>query len=537
MGMQLTSNDNLEELICFLEQPASYPHNPDTVKKIQTHISYVFMAPPYVYKLKKPVDFGFLDFSTLEKRHHFCLEEVRLNQRLCSNTYVGVCAITKKTDGFSFDSGYEAVDYVVKMKLLPAQYFLDEILKNSTISFGQIDLVIDKLASLYQAQQPNPDISSWGQQEKLELSTDENFQQVLPFIDDLVPSSVFLALKHFTDVFYIVQKGMFESRWLHGHIKDCHGDLRLEHIHISPEGVCIYDCIEFNKRFRYIDVANDIGFLAMDLDHKGYPDLSHYLCERAALKLDDPDLLSLIPFYKIYRAFVRGKVAAIKSVEKEIDEQSRIASRKEAWSCFQLALQYAVSGKKPSVVVLMGRVGSGKSTQARLLAEHLGWPLLSSDVTRKQLAGVPIYTRGSNAEREQLYSKEQTEQTYQTLILKTKAFLRQHKSVVLDATFSSKKYRRELYNAITSMKSACHFIEVTASEDTIKLRLEQRDEATNQVSDARLEDYDVLNLKYEMPDAEEDYSVYSISSDGALDVTAFEILKHLVSMNLNAPPV
>lgn len=532
MAIQLMNKNDLRELIYFLEQPASYPHKPKAVKKIQTHISYVFIASPYVYKLKKPVNLGFLDFSTLKKRHQYCQEEVRLNQRLCPNIYEGVCAITKTPEGFAFSGEHETVDYVVKMKQLPAQYFLDSMLRNDSISFGQIDLIVDRLASFYQAQQPKPEISLWGKQEKLKVSTDENFKQVSSFVDDLIPSSVFLAIKYFTDTFYITQQDLFKRRWLDGHIKDCHGDLRLEHIHISPNGVCMYDCIEFNKRFRYIDVANDIAFLAMDLDHKGYPELSRYLCERIALKLGDLDLLSLIPFYKSYRAFVRGKVAAIKGVEEELDECSRVESRKEAWSYFQLALQYVVSSKNPSVVVLMGRIGSGKSTQAQLLAERLGWPLLSSDVTRKQLAGIPLYTRGSDAEREQLYSKEQTEQTYQTLTLNAKAHLLQNKSVVLDATFSKRKYREELSSEMNSLKIDCYFIEVTASDDVIKSRLKKRRHAIHQVSDARLEDFEVLNHKYEVPDEGDVHTVYSVSSDTTLENTALEILKHLISVNV-----
>lgn len=529
MATQSIHRKEFEEVLHFLQKPTSYPHNPQTVQVIQTHISYVTIAPPYVYKLKKPVDLGFLNFSSLEQRRHYCEEEVRLNKRLCTDIYESVLTISRTNGELTFGKGAQVVDYVIKMKQLPERYFLDYLLKHKKVSRYHVDQIIDKLLVFYEAQESDEEVASWGQKEKIKLSTDENFEQLRPFANDLIPQSTFNALQYFTDTFFASNTTLFNRRVAQGYIRDCHGDLRLEHINLSPEGICIYDCIEFNKQFRYIDIANDIAFLAMDFEHKGFPELAHYLSNQISQKLADPELITLLPFYKCYRAVVRGKVAAMKSTEPEVSAESRLAARAESKSYFQLALRYTVEDKAPLLVVIMGRVGTGKSTQARMLAERLGWSRLSSDIIRKKLAGVPLYQRGSTMERRALYSREKSKQTYQTLLHHAKTLLEQNKSVVMDATFSSKQQRDELQTSLCTAASKCFLIEITASEKTIKSRLALREQDDQEVSDARLEDFETLNQRYEAPLAYEKNHIVSISSDGPPEETAFEVLKLLIT--------
>ncbi len=527
MARPLPENPGLEALVDFLQEPASYPHKPQYVKIIQTHISVVAIAPPYVYKLKKPVNLGFLDFSTLEKRRFYCDQEVRLNQRLCKNTYESVLAISRTENGLAFGEG-DVVDYVVKMKQLSSERFLDVIAARGDLSKGHIDRVVDTLLAFYESKSQKQ--SNGGEPDLISLSTDENFDQLIPFVGDLIAPSVFSALRFYTQLFYTTHDRLFKQRVLQTHIRDCHGDLRLEHIHVSPSGVCIYDCIEFNDRFRYIDVANDIAFLAMDLDHKGYTGLSHYLCKCMARKFSDPDFLTLIPFYKCYRAIVRGKVAAFKSREKEVCAESRLVAREEAKSYVQLALQYILQKQQPLAVIFMGRVGTGKSTQAKLLAERVGWPLLSSDVTRKELAGVPLYQRGTDAERVALYSAGQSQKTYDLIVQEAEAYLRQKMCVVVDATFSSKTNREALRAAVCASSAKSCFIEITASDEQVKERLALRDQRIDEVSDARLEDFHKLNERYEAPDASEDDYINKVSSDLSIEETALTVLKLLISL-------
>ena len=519
----MEETSTLQEIAAFLGDPASYPHAPEAVEIIQTHASYVALAPPFVFKLKKPVSLGFLDFSTLEKRRHFCQEEVRLNRRLCRSTYIGVVEIKRSTEGLAFGGEGVTVDYVVKMHQLPADYFLDELLKRNAVTRDDIDSIVDVLASFYTGQEPDESISEWGRIDHLKVSTDENFEQSADFSETILPEPGLRAVQYYTDRFYTHHAALFDRRVAEGRILDCHGDLHLEHIHLSPDGICIYDCIEFNERFRSIDVASDVAFLAMDFEHKGYAGFARYLCERMAQVLKDPEMALLLPFYKCYRAFVRGKVAAMKHMEEEVDASDRRLAGEEARSYFQLALRYALGIKKPLVIVLMGRPASGKSTQARLLAEMTGWPLFASDVIRKQLAGVPLYERGSIEERGQLYSSEHTKTTYTTLLDRVRQQVNQGNNVVVEATFSRRQERARWSQAF---EGNIVFIEVFASDETLKSRLAGRNSSTEEVSDARFEDFEMLNSHFEAPEADE--SVVAVSSERSPAETAFEVMVHLI---------
>jgi aminoglycoside phosphotransferase family enzyme len=299
-----------DTLLAFLQDPASYPHRPEHVELVQTHASYVALAGDTVYKVKKPVNLGFLDFSTLKKRHHFCHEEVRLNRRLCTDLYEGVVAIQQTPSGLAF-AGDEApdqepaLDYAVRMKRLPDEAFLLNLLHRGALRADHLDRIAERLADFYAGQTPAEAVSEWGAVDRLRVSTDENFEQTAAFVGDLITPPAYDVLRSYTDRFYADHAALFERRRA-GHILDCHGDLHLDHIHLTDERVCIYDCIEFNERFRYIDVANDVAFLAMDLDFNDRPDLARYFIERLTRLLDDPDLPRLATFYQCYRAYVRG---------------------------------------------------------------------------------------------------------------------------------------------------------------------------------------------------------------------------------------
>jgi uncharacterized protein len=371
--MTTTLDRQSQGLIAFLESPASYPHGPAEVRAIQTHISWVFVASPFVFKVKKPVNLGFLDFSTLEKRQHFCQREIELNRRLCPEIYLGVVPIHTTASGFSFEAQGEIAEYAVKVRELPHGWFLSELLEKNLVAEKEINRVIFTLHRFYQSETPTPEIEQWGTPEKLKISTDENFTQVEPFVDKTISSAAFEAIRHFTNRFYIANKNLFCERVQHHRILDCHGDLHLDHVHLTPEATTIFDCIEFNDRFRFIDIANDLGFLAMDFDFEGRNDLGNLLLRNAARELDDAGMQKVANFYKCYRAFVRGKVESIQATEKEPtnpQEHERQAAR-----YFRLALRYAIAGSEPLILVVMGGVGTGKTTVANQLASELDWPV------------------------------------------------------------------------------------------------------------------------------------------------------------------
>src|SRR5882724_7137440 len=430
------------ELIRFLESTASYPHGPPAVRSIQTHISWVFVASPFVFKVKKPVNLGFADFSTLEKRHHFCQHEVELNRRLCPEVYLGVVPIFKTASGFSFNGEGEIAEYCVKMKELSRGWFLSELLTKNLVGEAEINRVLSRLHRFYQSQSPGPDIDLWGTPEKLKISTDENFAQVEPFAGKNIAPAAFETVRHFTNRFYAVHGKLFLERIQQHRIRDCHGDLHLDHIHITPETLSIFDCIEFNDRFRFIDIANDVAFLAMDFDFEGRSDLGNLLLRNCAREFHDPEMLKLSDFYKCYRALVRGKVESIQTISMKrmkAREHSDAAAR-----YFRLALRYAVSGSEPLLLAVIGRVGTGKSTVARALGNELNWPVFSSDQIRKTLAGVPLTKRTPAEKRAEVYSRQMTSRTYKELLAGGVVAAKTQGGAIIDATFSSAENRELL---------------------------------------------------------------------------------------------
>ena len=250
-------------LLAFLRDPASYPHHPRELRELHTHGSLVFVVPPLVYKIKKPVDLGFLDFSTLEKRRHFCEREVELNSRLAPGVYLGVESITREDDGFAFGGSGPVVEWAVKMECLPAGGFLDARIKAGTAGEAELERVAQTLAAFYQKQRQTPEIATWGTIAKLRVSTDENFAQTEEFVGKTLSRTAFEAIRSFTNACYERRRERFERRVPEGWIRDCHGDLHLDHVHVTDDELHIHDCIEFNDRFRYVDVANDVAFLAM----------------------------------------------------------------------------------------------------------------------------------------------------------------------------------------------------------------------------------------------------------------------------------
>ena len=485
------------ELIRFLESTASYPHGPPAVRSIQTHISWVFVASPFVFKVKKPVNLGFADFSTLERRRHFCQREVELNRRLCPEVYLGVVPIFKTASGFSFNGEGEIAEYCVKMKELSRGWFLSELLTKNLVGEAEINRVLSRLHRFYQSQSPGPDIDLWGTPENLKISTDENFAQVEPFAGKNISPAAFETVRHFTNRFYAVHGELFRERIQQHRIRDCHGDLHLDHIHITPDTLSIFDCIEFNDRFRFIDVANDVAFLAMDFDFEGRSDLANLLLRNAVRQFQDVAMLKIASFYKCYRAFVRGKVESILATEKETRKPQE--HEKQAARYFRLALRYAVTDSEPLVLAVMGRVGTGKTTVAKRLASELDWPIFSSDKIRKTLAGAALAERTAPELREEIYSDEMTEQTYGELLRQGLAALENRHGVVLDATFSSRTCREFLRQECEKAKVHLQVIELDVDRATIASRLKARDQNAGEISDARLEDLEKLTAAYEPP--------------------------------------
>lgn len=523
-------------LLEFLGRRESYPHHPNTVKHIQTHISHVFMVPPLVYKIKKPVDFEFLDYSSLEKRRRLCHREVELNRRLCEGVYLGVVAIVKEEGHYRFtdeNKTKSVVEYAVRMRELSEEHFLHHYIDEGTLSSDHLDRVAKKLTDFYMNQEIDENIAKWGRIENIRVNTDENFRQTKEFIDQTIEQHTFDAIQTFTNQYYEKHDTLFAQRIEDGRIVDGHGDLHLEHIHITPDQVRIYDCIEFNDRFRYGDLAADLAYLAMDLDFNDCWQQGRYFIDRMSRELDDSDLLQIIDFYKCYRAYVKGKVKSLQSAEEEVEPEERAQAADLAGRYFNLSLRYALLGSKPVVLVFMGRVGTGKSTLAKQIAEKLNLAYFSSDCIRKEMAGVPLTKRVSSSEREKLYSAEMSEKTYDKIRKKAVQKIEEGESVILDATFSHKAGRQKLVTQLEGTNGDYCFVEIQASNKVIKDRLMARQAQEDVISDARLEDFEMLNEKYNPPCELAGDRLIEIDSERAVGESTCQLYEKLVARHIN----
>ncbi len=329
-----------KQVVDALLKPEAYPENPGEIGLIQTHISFVFLTENFVYKVKKAVNFGFLDFSTLERRHFFCEKELELNRRLCSDVYLEVVPITKKSDIIKINGDGESVEYALKMKRLPQERIMTVLLKENKVDEKTIDDIAKIIVQFHSKAQTSGDINEYGSLKTIKINWDENFAQTIKYTNQTISQIDFQFIQNKIFEFMNQKHWLFESRVINNKIKDCHGDMHSGNIFIT-DPICIFDAIEFNDRFRYSDVASDVAFLAMDLDFQESHNLSDYFIDRYVLYSKDRELVQVLPFYKCYRAYVRGKVISFKLDDPNVDADEKKLAVKEAQAYFKLAATYA----------------------------------------------------------------------------------------------------------------------------------------------------------------------------------------------------
>ena len=335
-------NDNLPDFISALLKTEQATCPKDSVRLVQTHISFVLLAGDHVYKFKKPVDFGFLDFSTLEKRQQCCEQELRLNRRLCPEIYLDLVTVTQEGEKYALNGNGDIVEYGVKMLRMPEEKMMGNLIQAGQLDRTHIDAIVAKLIPFYQQAERTNEIDDYGTAESVAVNVLENFDQTKGFIDNGNTSA--LSQEQFDNISswsrdFLSQEELFNQRIQGGNIRDCHGDLYSANICLADK-VYIYDCIEFNRRFRYCDVASDIGFLAMDLDFHGLQDLSNYCIDQFCQQAGDTTLKEMLNFYKCYRAYVRGKIGLFTSADPAVDEAVKKSCLEAAAKYFALAESY-----------------------------------------------------------------------------------------------------------------------------------------------------------------------------------------------------
>lgn len=485
-------------------KPESYPLPTSSVELVQTHVSWIFLTDSHAFKIKKPVNFGFLDFSTLELRHFYCNEELRLNRRLCPEIYEDVIPLRESGKGAAFSGDGPIVDYAVMMKRLPAERMLDKLVESGAATPEELKNVAAAVSRFHAAAETSAHISGFGSLQQIMFNWNENLEQMLPYQDSTLPAEERYAIQEWVTEFSETHRDLFERRVKGGYIRDCDGDLHLENICLTGERVCIFDCIEFNERFRFCDTAADIAFLLMDLDFHGRRDLAQTVFTTYQEASGDPELAPLTDFYKVYRAFVRGKVESFRTSDRGISRESRALAGRRAIRYFRLARGYCQSSRlRPTLFITCGSMGCGKSTLADQLAFELGISLHNSDVVRKKLAGKPLLSAVSDHYGQGLYDSAMTERTYAELMRLAENELAAGRSTVIDASFN-KAARRGAFAELAARRT-CGFIilKVLCDRAEQKKRLIKRSESGTSVSDGRLELLERQMADFEAPSPHE----------------------------------
>ena len=336
------SDAALPSYIQYLQKGISYPHAAVDVRLVQTHISFVLLAGEYVYKWKKPVDFGFLDFSTLEKRKYYCEQELELNRRLCPDLYEELVTINKDGGSFSLNGEGEIVEYGIRMARMPEERMMGRVVAQGELTKAHLDDIIDQLVPFYEAAAGDAEIKDFGKADSVAVNVLENFEQTEGFVDQgAVTRAQFETIVNYSKEF-LSHEDRFQARIDAGKIRDCHGDMHSANICLS-DPVYIFDCIEFNERFRYTDVAADVAFLAMDLDFHGESELADYFIKEFVAKSSDPALMEMLNFYKCYRTYVRAKIALFTASDPAVDENAKASLIEQAKKHFMLAEKYATA--------------------------------------------------------------------------------------------------------------------------------------------------------------------------------------------------
>jgi aminoglycoside phosphotransferase family enzyme len=330
---------NQKQVVEALMKPEAYDEEPSRIELVQTHISFVFLTSNFAYKVKKAVDLGFLDFTTLEKRRFFCEKELELNRRLCGDMYLEVVPINK-SDAIKIKGEGETVEYAVKMKLMPQEKMMSELLEKNKVDNKLIDKIAKIIAEFHSKAETNRRISEFGSIATIETNWKENYDQTEEFIGKTISNENFELIRDRINSFVRRNMAVFEKRVREGRVRDCHGDVHSGNIFVADR-IYIFDAIEFNERFRYSDVAADVAFLAMDLDFRERSDLSDFFVERYIKYSGDQELTKLLPFYKCYRAYVRGKVVSFKLKDPNVRSKEKNTAEKEAKAYFTLASTYA----------------------------------------------------------------------------------------------------------------------------------------------------------------------------------------------------
>ncbi|MBD3882641.1 AAA family ATPase [Phormidium tenue FACHB-886] len=467
----------LPALIQQMMQPEFYPHPVKTpIQLIQTHVSYVLLTGDYAYKVKKPVNFGFLDYSTIDKRQHFCQEELRLNQRCAKALYLEVLPIAQVGETFQLGGAEEIADYTLKMRQFPQEGLLANLYDQGKLTEALLQELAKTIARFHAIIQTDDYIRAFGEPARVREAIDENFEQTEKYIGIAQTQAQFDATRAYNDRLFAEQPHLFIERMQSNHIRECHGDLHLDNICLWDDRLWLFDCIEFNEPFRFVDVMYDIAYIVRDLEARDRTDLSTLFLNAYAEQTGDWEGLQVLPFYVNRQAYVRAKIVSFLLDDPAVPEADKQKAKEIAARFYRLAYEYS-QPRQGQLTVMCGLSGAGKSTIAKQLACRTGAVHIRSDAVRKHLGGVALEERGGD----ELYSPEMTQRTYDRLLQLSVTLAQQGYSVILDAKYDRQVLRAAAITAAQQHQLPLQILYCEAPLEVLRDRLQKR---TGDIADA-----------------------------------------------------
>ncbi len=510
---------NTERLVESLRDPSAYAHSVEHIQVIETHISWVLLTGPFAYKIKKPLNLGFLDYTTLQRRKYFCHEELRLNRRLAPEIYLEVVPITGSLSRPAMDGKGQPMEFAVKMRQFPQHDLLSELIEHQQLTPSLAERIANRVASFHGNIEIAATESSYGTPAAVLAIMQRNFDTIRVYLSDDELLKPLNYLKNWTHTRHNALATVISARKRHEFVRECHGDMHLGNIALVDGEVTIFDGIEFNKQMRWIDVMSELAFLVMDLDDRGAPELAQRILNHYLMETGDYAGLALLRLYQVYRALVRAKVTIIRASQDHIPTDERQHLLELYLSYVKLAERYTKE-HEPVLVITHGLSGSGKSTLCQQLSRQPNTIWIRSDIERKRLHGLTALQRSNVGLEEGLYSTNATQRTYEHLLSLTHATLQAHFTALVDATFLKHSQRIAFEKLAEKQAIAFHILNLQANENTLQQRIVRRSSLGQDPSEAGLE---VLiqqrSTRDPLTPSELEYSV-AIDSEVAFSSTA-----------------
>lgn len=515
------TNGGVPPLLAALHRADCYPHPVRDVRMLETHISWVLLTGDWAYKIKKPLNLGFLDFSTLESRRHFCAEELRLNRRLALQVYEAAVEIRGTPEQPYIGGSGPIVEYAVKMREFPQTALASDMLARSEFTPRHVDQLAQTIAEFHTRAERAEDTSSLGTPDAVLAVALQNFDQLAPWVLRSADRDALQSLRSWTEREYDARKAALAARRRQGGVRECHGDLHLRNIAVLDGRPVPFDCIEFNDQLRWIDVMSEVAFVLMDLEDRGRRDLAWRFLNAYLEVTGDYAGLDVLRFYLVYRALVRAKVHALRARQPAVEEAERLRLDRVVREYLALAARFAAPPAS-ALVITHGVSGSGKTSATQSLLERAGMVRVRSDIERKRLHGVPALARSGSGVGTGIYTAAATTATYDRMLHLARLIVAAGFPAVVDAAFLRRSERDAFRALAATLRVPFLVLAVDAPPAMLLERVARRLGSAADASEADLAVLERQLVWREAITAEEDAGVIRIDTRQPLTPAAWE---------------